>query len=117
MSNHMLPAARRLAQALGPSEDSVDTSIVKGAHLLISIVEARKETGTAAETCHDAVVSATEGLTALTKAREHFVTCHQQLAALRDRFGLPPHAVGCTWRKLEEGGGEESALKAPLKAA
>ena len=52
--------------------------------------------GVAADVGHDAIVSATAGMAALTQARDHTVACHRQLASLRDELGFSPQAMRCT---------------------
>jgi hypothetical protein len=96
MRSTKLTAARNIAKALRPSEDMIDTSIVRNAELVIAIVEGRLQSGVAAEVGHDAFMSATAGLAALREAREHVVTCHKQLTAVRDAQALDPGQVGCT---------------------
>lgn len=101
MLNDKLKAARGIARALGPSEDTVDSSIIQNAQLLISIVEARLSTGVAAEVGHGAFLRASAGLASLAEARDHIVACHQELAGVRDDNGLSPRAVGCTLGKRD----------------
>lgn len=110
MPSKKLIAARNIAKSLRPSEDSLDASILHNAQLVISIVEARLETGVAAEVGHDAFMSASAGLSALSEARDHLVACHQQLAATRDTQGLSPSDVGCTLSKLADRGGTVAYL-------
>ncbi len=100
MLNNKLEAGRHISKQLTPSEDAIDGSIVENAKLIIALVEARKKMGAAAEVGHDAILSATSGMAALTQARDHTVTCHKQLASLRDELGLSPRATGCTIGKL-----------------
>ena len=100
MLNNKLEAGRHISKQLTPSEDSIDGSIVQNAKLIIALVEARKKMGAAAEVGHEAILSATAGMAALTQARDHTVTCHKQLASLRDEMGLSPRATGCTISKL-----------------
>lgn len=99
MSNSQIEAARQISKQLLPSEDTIDGSIVQNAMLIISLVEGRRKMGVAAEVGHDAILSATAGMAALTKARDHTVKCHKQLAAVRDAMGFNPHATGCTFTK------------------
>jgi hypothetical protein len=96
MLNDKLSAARKIAKAILPSEDTIDSSIAQNAQLIISIVQGRMEAGLAAESTHEALCSASEGLALLTEARGRIVSCHQQLARTRDELGLSPHATGCT---------------------
>ena len=100
MFNEKLDAGRQISKQLLPSEDAIDGSILQNAKLIISLIEGRKKMGVAAEVGHDAILSATAGMAALTQARDHTVTCHKQLASLRDGLGLSPRATGCTISKL-----------------
>jgi len=97
-----LGAARRIAKALRPSEDTLDTSIVASATLIASIAQARLDAGLAAEIGHDALMSAAAGMASLAQARDHVVTCHRQLAGVRDTRGMEPHDVGCTIGKYAD---------------
>ena len=99
MLNDKLKAARDIARTLRPSEDIVDASIIRGAELLISIVQARLDAGVAPQVGHRAFRAASAGLASLAEAREHIITCHDELAATRDENGLTPRAVGCTLGK------------------
>lgn len=108
MPTTKLSAARSIAKALRPSEDSLDQSILQSAKLVTSIIEARLQTGVAAEVGHDAFMSATAGLVALREARDHVVACHKQLTSTRDAYALDPNDVGCTIRKFP-GGADEAA--------
>lgn len=96
MFNNQIEAGRQISKQLHPSEDAIDGSIVQNAKLIISIVEARKKMGVAVEVGHEAILSATAGMAALTRARDHTVACHKQLASLRDELGFSPRAMGCT---------------------
>jgi hypothetical protein len=100
MFNDKLEAGRQISKQLLPSEDAIDGSIVQNAKLIIALMEARKKMGVAAEVGHEALLSATAGMAALTQARDHTVTCHKQLASVRDQLGLSPRATGCTISKL-----------------
>jgi hypothetical protein len=100
MSENPIDAARQISKQLLPSEDTIDGSIVQNAKLIISILEGRKKMGVAAEVGHDAILSATAGMAALTQARDHTVRCHRELATIRDALGFNPHATGCTFTKF-----------------
>jgi hypothetical protein len=100
MPTTKLSAARSIAKALRPSEDTIDTSILSNVKLVASIIEGRLQTGVAAEVGHDAFMSATASLAALREARDHVVTCHKQLTQVRETMDLDPDGVGCTIRKL-----------------
>lgn len=100
MSNSQIEAARQISKQLLPSEEAIDGSIVQNAKLIISIVEGRKKLGVAAEVGHEAILSATAGMAALTQARDHTVRCHRELATVRDALGFNPHATGCTFTKF-----------------
>jgi len=104
MSNSKIEAAREISKQLMPSEDAIDGSIIQNAKLIISIVEGRKKMGVAAEVGHEAILSATAGMAALTEARDHTVKCHRQLATVRDALGFNPHATGCTFTKYPDEG-------------
>ena len=96
MLNNQIDAGRQIAKQLHPSEDAIDGSIVQNAKLIIALVEGRKNMGVAADIGHDAIISATAGMAALTQARDHTIACHRQLASLRDELGFSPKAMGCT---------------------
>jgi hypothetical protein len=100
MLNNEIEAGRQISKQLLPSEDAIDSSIVQNAKLIISLLEGRKKMGVAAEVGHDAILSATAGMAALTQARDHTVTCHRQLTSVRDELGYGPRAFGCTINKL-----------------
>jgi len=96
MLNNQIAAGRQIAKQLRPSEDAIDGSIVENAKLIISIVEGRRKAGIAADVGHDAILSATASMAALTQARDHAITCHRQLVSVRDELGFSPRAIGCT---------------------
>lgn len=96
MLNNQIEAGRQISKQLHPSEDAIDGSIVQNAKLIIALVEGRKKMGVAAEVGHEAILSATAGMAALTQARDHTIACHRQLVSARDELGLSPRAVGCT---------------------
>jgi hypothetical protein len=102
MRSNKLSAARSIAKSLRPSEDTIDTSIVRNAQLVISIVEGRLQSGVAAEVGHDAFMSASAGLAALAQARDHVITCHKQLTSVRDAQGLDEGFVGCTPKRAAQ---------------
>ena len=101
MRSTKLSAARNIAKALGPSEETIDTSIIRSAQLVITIVEGRLQSGVAAEVGHDAFMSASAGLAALAEARDHVVTCHKQLTGVRDAQGFDEGLVGCTPKRAD----------------
>jgi hypothetical protein len=111
MSNHGIEAGRQISKQLLPSEEAIDGSIVQNAKLIIAILEGRKKMGVAAEVGHDAILSATAGMAALTQARDHTVTCHKQLAFVRDELGFSPRAMGCTLGKLPSADESRGHLK------
>ena len=96
MLNNQIEAGRKIAKQLRPSEEAIDGSIIQNARLIISIVEGRQKMGVAADIGHDAILSATAGLAALTQARDHAIACHRQLVSARDDLGFSPKAIGCT---------------------
>ncbi|HEV2078291.1 MAG TPA: hypothetical protein VGR19_00100 [Allosphingosinicella sp.] len=106
MFNNQILAGRQIVKQIVPSEDAIDGSIVQNAKLIISLVEARKKMGVPAAVGHDAILSATAGIAALTEARDHTIACHRQLASLRDELGFSPQAMGCTTGLCETGNSE-----------
>lgn len=96
MPTQKIAAARAIAKALRPSEDTIDTSIATAANLIATIVDARLKAGVAPEIGHDAFMRAAASLAALTEARDQVVACHKQLAVTRDIQGIDPSEAGCT---------------------
>lgn len=92
-------SARAIARALGPAENSIDTSIVESARLIIAIIEGRQDTGVAPEVGHDAFLTATQSLMSLRTARSLAIRCHRQLTTVRDAMGMTGDGVGCTVTK------------------
>lgn len=101
MPTQKIAAARAIAKALRPSEDTIDSSIVRTANLIATIAEARLESGVAAEVGHEAFMRATATLNALSDARDHVVACHRELAGTRDTQGIDPGEAGCTIKVTE----------------
>lgn len=91
-----IAAARGIARALRPSEDNIDSSIVTTARLVASLVEARLQSGVAAEIGHSAFMHAAAGLASLAEARDRIVSCHRECAEVRDAQGIDPGEAGCT---------------------
>jgi len=96
MPTQKIAAARAIAKALRPSEDTIDTSIVRAANLIATIAGARLESGVAAEVGHEAFMHASASLHALSDARDHVIACHRELAGTRDMQGIDPGEAGCT---------------------
>jgi hypothetical protein len=111
MRSTKLDAARNIAKALRPSEDTIDTSIIRNAQLVISIVEGRLQTGVAAETGHEAFMSAAAGMAALAEARDHTINCHKLLVPVRDAQGLDESQVGCTPKLASSSANEVAYLR------
>lgn len=105
-----LKSARAIANVLLPTEDTIDRSIVAGSQLLLLIAQARIDNGLSAHICHEAMRSASEGISALVGARDMMVRCHAELTAVRDQLGLEGSDVGCTYNSL-------SANEAPAMRA
>ena len=101
MPTQKIASARSIAKALRPSEDTIDSSIVRAANLVASIAEARLQSGVAAEVGHEAFMHAAAGLQALSDARDHVVACHRQLANVRDAQNIDPSEAGCTLKITE----------------
>jgi hypothetical protein len=100
MRDLKLRQGREVAKTLGGTETSIDQSIIDGCALITSMINYRRETGSAAEVGHDAIMSAHAALDLLGRARDQAVTCHQQLTVVRDRHGLRAEDVGCTADKV-----------------
>ena len=96
MPTQKIAAARAIAKALRPSEDTIDTSIVRAGDRGDQIGGARLESGVAAEVGHEAFMHASASLHALSDARDHVIACHRELAGTRDMQGIDPGEAGCT---------------------
>jgi len=91
-----LASARRIARALGEAEGAIDTAIVAQAELMSAIVRGRREAGSAIHVGHAAFQRASAAMVALAEARDHEVTCHDELAGVRDHYRMSAEDVGCT---------------------
>lgn len=110
MPTPKLSAARSIAKALRPSEDTIDNSIAATADLVGSIIRARLSAGVAPSVGHEAYMLAAKTLAALSEARDHVVNCHGRLDQVRADEGIGPGQAGCTPFKTE---GREQ--QAPLR--
>ena len=107
-----LRAAREIAKALLPNEDSIDSSLVANAVLVQRIAQARLDTRGAAENAQLALAAAVASMSSLIEAREHSLDSHRHLAELRDARGLRSEDVGCTGGKAARRHAASTALVA-----
>ena len=89
-----LTAARRIADALIPSETDIDTAIASTSRLIGTIAEARASTRLPIALCQDSLAALSATMTALVDARAQVGAAHAALATDRVNAGLSAYAMG-----------------------
>lgn len=80
--------ASTVAENLFATEDAVEDALARAAHLLKSLVDARRRLGLPADAGEDVMRRVSRSLEALGAARQEMVLAHGDLEALRRRAGL-----------------------------
>lgn len=94
MLNTRLTAARRIADALIPSETDIDTAIASTSRLIGAIAEARADTNLPIALGQDSLAALSGTMTALVEARARVGAAHAALAADRIQAGLAAYGMG-----------------------
>jgi hypothetical protein len=94
MLNTRLTAARRIAEALVPSEGDIDTAIASTAQLIGTIAQARSETNVPLSMCQDSLAALSATMAALVEARCRIAAAHEGLAKARVEAGLRAYGMG-----------------------
>lgn len=94
MLNTRLTAARRIAQALIPSEADIETAIASTAQLIGTIVQARAETNLPVSMGQDSLAALSATMSALVEARGNIAAAHEGLAQARVDAGLRAYGMG-----------------------
>ena len=92
--NERLVATRKVAGALRPTELTIEESIIKNAHLTITMVEARQQARISLDIGQDALEQVLETNLHLAKARRSIGLAHAHLATVRHDLHLPARAAG-----------------------
>jgi len=95
-------AAENVAKRLLAAEQAIDDAIYKVSDLAGYMPIARTNAKLSAVVGQDAIVQASETLSALVAARGHLVATHNHLAVTRDQIGLQAMAMGSTGLKPSE---------------
>lgn len=94
MLNQRLTAARRIADALGPTETDIETAISSTSLLMCAIAEGRQQTGVPLSIGQDSLAALSEAMAALVQARASILTAHSALAEDKVAAGLRVYGMG-----------------------
>jgi hypothetical protein len=94
MLNQRLNAARRIADALVPTETDIEAVIASTSRLIGMIAEGRCETGVAITIGQEALAALSGALTGLLQARANIAAAHVALAEDRISAGLRAYGMG-----------------------
>jgi hypothetical protein len=94
MLNTRLIAARRIAEALVPSEADIETAIASTAQLMGTIAQARAEARVPISLCQDSLTALSATMTSLVQARGSISAAHEGLARARVEVGLRAYGMG-----------------------
>ncbi|GAA3894382.1 hypothetical protein GCM10022276_11930 [Sphingomonas limnosediminicola] len=94
MLNVRLNAARKIADALIPSEADIETAIASTSRLIAAIAEGRAETNLPVAMGQDSLAALSATMAALIEARGKIATAHQALAQDRIDAGLRAYGMG-----------------------
>jgi hypothetical protein len=89
-----LNAARRIAEALIPGENDIETAIVSTSRLIGAISEARRQTNLPIAIGQDSLCALAATMTALIEARAAIAAAHAALATDRVNAGLAAYGMG-----------------------
>lgn len=95
MSNHIIPAARKLAATITPAEATLADAVAANCRLTLSIIETRQTMKLPPRSGHAAYMKAAGVAALLSQAMDQTFSCHELLNEERDQLGLDPRAVGC----------------------
>ncbi len=94
MLNARLKAARRIAEALIPSETDIDTAIASTSRLIGTIAEARGQLNLPVSIGQDSLAALNATMTSLIDARRTIAATHAALAKDRINVGLGAYGMG-----------------------
>ncbi len=94
MLNTRLTAARRIANALMPTEADIETAIASTSRLIGTIAEARAATGLPVAMGQDSLDALSTTLSTLVTARAQIGAAHAALAKDRVDAGLQAYGMG-----------------------
>jgi L-serine deaminase len=94
MLNQRLNAARRIADALVPTETDIEAVIASTSRLIGAIAEGRCETGVAITIGQESLAALSGALTGLVQARADIAAAHAALAEDRISSGLRAYGMG-----------------------
>ena len=94
MLNTRLNAARRIAEALIPSEAHIETAIASTSRLMGAIAEARSNTNLPISMGQDGLAALSATMAALVDARAQIGAAHAALAQDRVDAGLAAYGMG-----------------------
>lgn len=94
MLNVRLSAARKIAEALMPSEADIETAIASTSRLIAAIVEGRHETNLPVAMGQDSLAALSSTMAALVQARGAIAAAHAALAQDRIDAGLRSYGMG-----------------------
>lgn len=94
MLNTRLTAARRIADALIPSEADIDSAIASTSRLMGAIAEGRSATNLPVTLGQDSLAALSMTMTALVEARARIGEAHAALAKDRIHAGLAAYGMG-----------------------
>lgn len=94
MLNARLTAARKIAEALIPTETDVETAIASTSRLIGAIAQARAQTNLPVALGQDSLAALSLTMTALVDARAQIAAAHAALAKDRVDAGLRAYGMG-----------------------
>jgi hypothetical protein len=94
MLNVRLNAARKVAEALIPSEEDIETAIASTSRLIAAIAEGRAETKLPVSMGQGSLAALSATMAALIDARERIAAAHAALAQDRINAGLRAYGMG-----------------------
>jgi len=94
MLNQRLNAARKIAEALIPSETDIEAAIASTSRLVAAIVEGRAGTNLPVSIGQDSLAALNATITGLITARASIAAAHASLAQDRINAGLRAYGMG-----------------------
>ncbi|MFC7376933.1 hypothetical protein [Brevundimonas sp. GCM10030266] len=97
--NHIRTGVR-IARKIQDSEHAIDHAIIAVSAMIQTMVEGRLEAGVAAQTGHEALNHAVEGLARLNQVRGDVIAGHDVLKSVADAAGIPYRMEGTMEPKI-----------------
>lgn len=91
----------RIARKIQESEHAIDRAMIAVSAMIQTMVEGRLEIGVAAQTGHDALNHAVDGLVRLTQVRSDVILGHDRLKDVAEAAGIPYRMDGTLEPKID----------------